>query len=37
MNEIVEFFKNAHWWQFILGLIGMAIVARIIYEILTDK
>lgn len=37
MKEIVDFFENANALQLCLGLIGIAIVIRIIYEVITDK
>lgn len=37
MIELIEWFKNASWWQFLAGIIGLAFVIRFIYEILTDK
>ncbi|AXP79198.1 hypothetical protein CJ739_98 [Mariniflexile rhizosphaerae] len=37
MMEIIEWFKNASPEEFCLGLIGIAIFIRFIYEILTDK
>lgn len=37
MIAIIEWFKNASPFYFCLGLIGLAIVIRLIYEILTDK
>jgi hypothetical protein len=35
--EIIEWFANANPLDFCLGLIGVAIVFRIIYEIITEK
>jgi uncharacterized membrane protein YhdT len=37
MIKIIEWFENASPLYFCLGLIGVAIVIRIIYEIITDK
>jgi hypothetical protein len=37
MNEIIHFFETCKWWEFLLGIIGIAIFIRIVYEILTDK
>lgn len=37
MKELLEFLINGSWWQVLLSLIGIAIVIRIIYEILSDK
>ena len=37
MKEIIEFFKSSNPLEFCLGLIGIAIGIRIIYEIITDK
>lgn len=37
MEKIIEYFENASPLDFCLGLIGVAIVIRIIYEIITDK
>lgn len=34
MIEIIEFFKTAKWWQFLLGIFFSAIFIRMIYEIL---
>lgn len=37
MIKIIEWFQNASPFYFCLGLIGVAIVIRIIIEIITDK
>lgn len=37
MKEILEVIVNGSWWQSLLTSIGIAIVARCIYTILTDK
>lgn len=37
MIKLIDWFENATPFYFFLGLIVVAIVIRIIYEILTDK
>lgn len=37
MIKIIDWFENTTPFHFLLGLIGLAIVIRFIYEILTDK
>lgn len=37
MIKTIEWFENASPFYFFLGIIGVAIVMRIIYEIITDK
>jgi hypothetical protein len=37
MIKMIEWLENTTPFYFCLGLIGVAIVIRIIYEILTDK
>lgn len=37
MIALFEWFRDANPIDFCIGLIGIAIVIRVIYEILTDK
>jgi hypothetical protein len=37
MNQTIEWFINTTPSYFLLGIIGLAIVLRIVYEILTAK
>lgn len=37
MLKIIEWFENASPLYFCFGLIGVAILIRIIYEIITDE
>ena len=37
MNELIDYFTNASLSDIVIGIIVVAIVVRIVYEIITNK